>query len=166
MKANPNPQGPEAPATAPGKAGCWRKGESGNPKGRAVGCRNRASLIAAALIDGQAEELVAKAISLALEGDPIALRLCLERILPPARERPCTFKLPKLETCQDATNALAMIAEGMASGELLPHEAESLGNVIASFVQTTQLVDLVSRLNSLEAWRSEARTATGSQYDA
>jgi hypothetical protein len=152
-------------ATAPGKAKHppWRPGQSGNPRGRSVGCRNKASLIAEALIGGQAQELTRKAIDLALAGDVIALRLCLERILPVARERPCTFKLPRLETCADATAALGMIAEGMASGKLLPHEAESLSDVVASFVRTIEAAEFESRLAALE--KANADT-TRVRYDA
>jgi hypothetical protein len=36
-----------------------------------------------ALLDGQANALTQKAIDLALGGDMAALRLCLDRILPP-----------------------------------------------------------------------------------
>jgi hypothetical protein len=108
--------------------------------------RNKASVLAAALLDKETEQLTRKAIDLALKGDVIALRLCLERILPAARERPCSFKLPKLETCQDATNALAAIVAGMASGELLPHEAESLSNVVNSFMKSIELSEIETRL--------------------
>jgi hypothetical protein len=107
-------------------------------------------LIAEALIGGQTEALARKAISLALAGDTIALRLCLERILPAARERPCSFKLPRLETCADATRALGMIAEGLASGKLLPREAESLSGVVASFVKTIEVTEFETRLAALE----------------
>ena len=141
----------------------WKPGQSGNPKGRAAGSRNKASLIAEALISGQTEELTRKAISLALAGDTVALRLCLERILPAARERPCSFKLPRLETCADATTALGMIAGGMASGKLLPHEAESLSNVVASFAKTIEATELETRLAALEKANGEPR---GPRYDA
>ena len=38
------------------------------------------------------------AVELALVGDPTALRLCLERILPPCRERTVKFVLPPIES--------------------------------------------------------------------
>jgi hypothetical protein len=41
-----------------------------------------------ALLDGQAEALTQKAIQLALGGDTVALRLCLERIYPQRKDRP------------------------------------------------------------------------------
>ena len=59
------------------------KGRSGNPTGRRYGSRNKKTLTAAVLLDGEAEALTRKAVELALAGDPTALRLCIESILPP-----------------------------------------------------------------------------------
>jgi hypothetical protein len=64
------------------------KGQSGNPSGRPPGARHKATVAAEALLDGEAEGLTRKALEMALDGDTVALRLCLERILPPRRERP------------------------------------------------------------------------------
>lgn len=58
------------------------KGVSGNPAGRKAGTRNRATMAAEALLDGEAEALTRKAVELALQGDTVALRLCLERLCP------------------------------------------------------------------------------------
>jgi len=83
----------------------FMKGQSGNPAGKPKGARHRATLAAETLLDGEAEALTRKAIELALAGDPIALRLCLDRILPPRRERPLRFVLPKLRSAADASSA-------------------------------------------------------------
>ena len=69
----------------------WRKGQSGNPNGRPMGSRHRATLLAENLLDGQTEELLQKTIDLALAGDPTAMRLCIERIIAPRRDRPLSF---------------------------------------------------------------------------
>lgn len=63
----------------------FRKGVSGNPKGRPKGARNKTTTMAEALLEGQAEALVQKLVSMALEGNITALRLCLERLIPPKR---------------------------------------------------------------------------------
>ena len=75
----------------------FEKGRSGNPAGRRTGSRNKATLAAAALLAGEAEALTRKAVEMALDGDPIAMRLCMERVLPPCRERSVEFKLPAIE---------------------------------------------------------------------
>src|SRR5258705_118225 len=73
----------------------FQKGRSGNPKGRPKGSRNAATLACEALLDGQAEALTQKAIQMALDGDPVALRLC-----PPRRDRPVSFPLPPITGAQ------------------------------------------------------------------
>ena len=78
--------------------GPFEKGRSGNPLGRRVGRRNKTTIAAAALLVGEAEALTRKAVELALVGDPTALRLCIERVLPQCRERAVKFALPPIET--------------------------------------------------------------------
>ncbi len=56
-----------------------------------VGARHRSTLAAEALLDGETEQLTRKAVELALGGDTIALRLCLERIILPHREATGAF---------------------------------------------------------------------------
>jgi hypothetical protein len=63
----------------------FKPGTSGNPKGRAKGCLNRATLVVQSLLDGEAESLTRKAIELALQGDLTAPKICLDRINPPQK---------------------------------------------------------------------------------
>ena len=60
--------------------------KKGNP-GRPPGSRNKATLAAEVLLDNETEKLTRKAIELAMAGDTVALRLCLERIIPARRDR-------------------------------------------------------------------------------
>ena len=48
-------------------------------------------------MDGEADAISRKAIDLAKEGEATALRLCLERLLPPRKDRPVMFAMPALE---------------------------------------------------------------------
>ena len=65
----------------------YKPGQSGNPTGRPKGARNKATVAAETLLEGEAETITRKCIDLALEGDLVALRLCLSRIVPAKRER-------------------------------------------------------------------------------
>ena len=47
-------------------------------------------------MDGESDAITRKAIELAKAGDMTAIRLCLERILPPRKDRPAIFTLPRL----------------------------------------------------------------------
>ena len=60
----------------------FQPGQSGNPKGRPRGSRNRATLLAQELLGDEGETIMRKAIELAKKGDKLALKLCLERIVP------------------------------------------------------------------------------------
>ena len=103
--------------TAPKQGGGWKPGQSGNPKGRPKGARNRATVAAETLLDGEAEALTRKAVEMALEGDSTALRLCLERILPARRDRPVSFRMPVLKSASDAVAAASAILDETAAGK-------------------------------------------------
>jgi uncharacterized protein DUF5681 len=47
-----------------------KKGRSGNPAGRRLGSRNKATLAAQQLLAGEAEALTCKAVEAAFAGDP------------------------------------------------------------------------------------------------
>jgi hypothetical protein len=127
-----------------GRGRPFEKGRSGNPGGRRQGSRNKATLAAAALLEGEAGALTRKAVDLALAGDPTALRLCLERLLPPCRERAVEFSLPPLDAApagaasgpSPAGVALAMnaVVSALANGEITPGEAERIAGVVETFV--------------------------------
>jgi hypothetical protein len=51
-------------------------------------------MAAETLMEGEAEAITRKAIELAKGGDGPALRLCMDRIYPPRRDRPVRFRLP------------------------------------------------------------------------
>jgi hypothetical protein len=128
-------------------------GKSGNPLGRPRGARNQATLAAEALLDGEARELTRKAISLAKSGNLAALRICLERILPPRRDRPLTFEMPRLEKAEDAAKAIGAIAAAIACGELTISEAAEVSKVIETFVHALEATELDRRLRAVEEQR-------------
>jgi hypothetical protein len=79
------------------------------------------------LFDGEAETITRKAIELAKAGDMSALRLCLDRIAPPRKDRPVLFDVPKISSAADAAQASAALVAAVASGDLTPSEAAELG---------------------------------------
>src|SRR5271166_6613580 len=113
----------------------FEKGRSGNPGGRRRDSRNKATLAAAALLAGESEALTRKAVELALAGDPTALRLCIERILPPCRERTVKFTLPPIENAADISAAMAAVTSALAGGTITPGEAATIAAVVDTFVR-------------------------------
>jgi hypothetical protein len=126
-------------------------GHSGNPNGRPKGARNKATVLAEQLLDGEAEALLRKVIDKALEGDTAAMRLCLDRVLPPRRDHLVTFALPKIETAKDACAAAAAIMEACANGELSPREAVELVGLVEAQLRMFETTELEARLAALEA---------------
>jgi hypothetical protein len=126
------------------------KGRSGNPQGRPIGARNAATVIAEQLLDGEVSAIMRKAIELAKLGDTVALRLCLDRIVAPRRDRPVHFALPQLKSAADARQAMAAITTAVACGELTPTEAAEMSGVIAAFVKALEASEIEHRLRVLE----------------
>jgi len=116
------------------------------------------------LFNGESDQLCRMAIQQALKGDPIALRLCLERILPPMKSRPLRFKLPELRTISDAQDALAAIIAGAANGTILCDEAVALSGIVNSFLKSVEIADLETRLVALEQVSAEERSMV--RFDA
>jgi Family of unknown function (DUF5681) len=128
----------------------FQKGCSGNPQGRPPGTRNAATVLAEQLLDGEAEEIIRKVIGMAKQGDMIALRLCLDRILPPRRDRPVNFTLPAMSSADDASKGMAVITMAIANGELTPTEAAELSRVIEGYVKAIEASEIERRLRLLE----------------
>ena len=145
----------------------FQKGQSGNASGRPKGARNAATLACEALLDGQAEALTQKAIQMALDGDAVALRLCLDRIYPPRKDRPVTFTLPPITSARDAADLMAAVTKAVATGNVTPSEATEIAKVIDAYVkayQTAQLderVALVHQLSDAELMRIAMGGRTG-----
>jgi len=128
----------------------FKPGQSGNPHGRPVGSRHKTTLAMDALLGGEAEALTRKAISMALGGDTVAMRLCLDRLAPPRKDRPVAFALPAIESTADVVKASAALLQAVASGELTPSEAAELGKLVEAHVRAIELTDVQARLEALE----------------
>lgn len=118
--------------TAKKRPGRWKKGESGNPAGRKAGSRNAVSVACDELLEGEAAALTRKAIDKALEGDMNALRLCMDRLTPPRKDRPIFIELPKVEKPADILLALDIATNAVATGQITPSE----GQIIAAMLET------------------------------
>jgi hypothetical protein len=128
----------------------------GNP-GRPKGTRHKATLAAETLLDGEADTLTRKCIELALEGDSVAMRLCLERILPPVKERPVEVDLPTLDGPGDLPRIIGALLRVCASGEILPGEADKLAHILQGYVRAVELTEFDERLKVLEKHYESSR---------
>jgi hypothetical protein len=142
------------PGAAPGagkkpRGRPFAPGVSGNPKGRPKGSRNRATVILAALREGEAEALTRKLVEKALEGDSVALRMCLKRMWAPKRGRPVAFDLPELNAGGAATASQAIL-KACAAGTQSPREANDVMGLIAKYVRTLKVTELEAKVAEFE----------------
>ena len=124
--------------------------QPGNP-GKQKGTRHRVTRAMQELLDGEAEALTRRAVDMALAGDPVALRLCLDRLLPVLRERPVSVDLPPMASPKDAVAASAALLQAVAAGEIAPGEARELGRLIELHLKAVEVHELETRLAALEA---------------
>lgn len=127
-------------------AGRWAPGNPGRPRG----ARHKATVAALALLDGEAEALTRQAVTMALDGDATALRLCLERIAPPRKDAPVAFDLPRMETARDAAQAAGAVLAAVAEGELTPTEGAHVMGLVETYRRTLETSELEARVRALE----------------
>ena len=123
--------------------------QPGNP-GKPRGARHRTTRAVEALLDGQHEALTQVAIGKALEGDMVALRLCLDRIAPARKDAPVSVTLPPVRTAQDAVGASAALLEAVAAGDVTPDEAGRVMALLTAHKGLLEAGELEERIAALE----------------
>jgi hypothetical protein len=142
--------GKKTPKKSPNLKKPWKPGQSGNPNGRPKGARNKTTIAIEDLLDGQAKALTQKAVDKALEGDMQALRLCLDRICPPRKDRPISLELPKVETIPDIVTAIGVILEAVAAGDITPSEGTALAGLLETKRKAIETEEIERRIRHLE----------------
>src|SRR5690349_24907281 len=91
----------------------WEQGQSGNPAGRPRGIKDKRTALRA-LLEPHADELVANVVEMAKAGDTTALRICIDRLIPPAkaREEPVTLPLSNGSLAEKGQAVLTALGEG------------------------------------------------------
>jgi hypothetical protein len=126
----------------------FKKDHSGNPSGRPKGITDRRSALRE-LLTPYAQELIQKAVELALAGDSTALRLCLERLVPPirAKDEPVCIDPPG----STLTAGAQAITNASLIGQISPSEAATLLQALAVQAGVIESEELTLRLTALEA---------------
>jgi len=128
----------------------WAKGQSGNPAGKPAGARNKSTRMVLTIMERGAKEITEAVVKLAKEGDLSAARLVIERLLPPAKDRPITLALPDTDTAAGIAQAQAVIVRAVATGELLPGEATTLAGIVEVRRKALETKEIEQRIAALE----------------
>jgi hypothetical protein len=141
-------------------AGKMRRGRPFGPdnpppgKGRPKGSRNRTTILCQDLLDGQAAGVMAKAVELALAGDPVALRLVVDRIYPRGSARPVGVAVPHVRQPADLVEALSVVIDCAAGGQLSLAEAQAFAGLLDLQRKAIETHDLAVRVQLLERVKS------------
>lgn len=133
----------------------FKEGQSGNPSGRPKGSRNKATLAVQALLEGEAEAITRKAIESAKSGDMQAIKLVLERLLPPRKDSPIEVELPELQQTSDVPHIMATILGAVSSGQITPSEGQALSAMVEHCRKSIELHELEQRIEALEGIQND-----------
>ena len=125
----------------------FEKGQSGNPAGRPIGIRDKRTAMRDLLVP-HAESLIAKAVEMALAGDSTALRLCIDRLIPPAKSKDDPVTLPRL--ARSLSDNGRLVLEALANGSLTPEEAGAVIHAMATQARIVEIDDIEKRVAALE----------------
>lgn len=125
--------------------------EPGNTmgQGRPRGSRNKRTMLTE-LMQDHGEAMIKQCQVLALQGDPTALRLCMERLLPPCKPSNNRFRMPQLKTMADIVKAFPVLARAVASGKLSAQEGEAISRIFEGHRRAIADEDFEKRLLALE----------------
>jgi hypothetical protein len=128
----------------------WKAGQSGNPAGKKKGTRNKATLLALAVLEKDVKAIAQVITEAALRGDMQAARMVIERLIPLIRERPISVDLPDTSTIEGVAQAQAAILQAVATGELLPSEGATLAGIAEARRKALETQELEARIAALE----------------
>jgi len=118
-------------------------------RGRPRGSQNRKTAWLKEL-EGHGDAIIKQCMVLALKGDRTALRLCMERLLPPCEPSGQRFKLPAVTTVADVGTALRAVLQEMARGRITARDGEAVASVLETRRRLAETEELHARLRVLE----------------
>jgi hypothetical protein len=128
----------------------FKKGESGNPVGKPKGTLHKATRAALELLGGDLEAITQECIKQAKEGNLMAVKLVLDKLIPSAKELPLSLSLPKVEGAADLPGALSAVMAAVAQGDITPGEGQALTTMLEAYRKGLEFADIEARLRTLE----------------
>jgi hypothetical protein len=129
----------------------FKPGKSGNPGGKPRGALNQTTRAALELLGGDLEAITRECVRQAKEGNLMAVKLVLDKLIPSVKELPLSLSLPKVEGGADLPAALSAVMVAVAQGKITPGEGQALTAMLEAFRKGLELTDIEARLTFLES---------------
>jgi len=120
-------------------------------RGRPQGSRNKATITLQNLLDGHGESITRKCALMAMQGDPTALRLCMERLIPPRKDRAVQFTLPPVTTAAEVAEAVSIVLQAVSNTQLTPAEGQEIATILEGRRRVIETQEHEARLRALES---------------
>jgi hypothetical protein len=120
-------------------------------RGRPQGSRNKATIALQDMLDGRGESITRKCALMAMQGDPTALRLCMERLIPPRKEHPVKFKLSPVRTAAEVAEAVSVVLHAVSRGQLTPAEGQMIAAILEGRRRVIETEEHEARIQALES---------------
>ncbi len=135
----------------------WQPGQSGNPNGCPTGSRRKNFVRCDKILEQSAPELITRLIENALSGSNQALRTCVERILPVAKNHKVELKdFPtQIDTVEQASEAASYLLNAVANGEISVQDSEVLSRILNKKIHAIQISSIETELNELRELLAE-----------
>jgi hypothetical protein len=98
-------------------------------------------------------------------GNILALRLCLERVIPIRKERSIELDLPPAQNALDLAANLQRILVAVGEGRITPGEAQALTEVVSTQAHLLKTAGIERRAQQFEAFGSKAAAAYRHQQE-
>ena len=134
----------------PAPRSAFKPGTSGNPAGKPAGTRSKSTQLLLVLMQDGAQKITQAVIDAAQGGDLMAAKIILDRVMPPAKERPVHVDLPDTSTSEGVAAAQNAILQAVAVGDLLPGEASTLSAIVEAKRRAIETQELTERITQLE----------------
>jgi hypothetical protein len=119
-------------------------------RGRPKGSKNKTTKKMKELLEKFSEGILQKCMAMALKGDRMAMKLCMERLFPARRDGYVQMPLPRTNTVPEIAASNGKVVQAIARGQITPTEGESISRILEEQRRMVESADWEARLKALE----------------
>jgi hypothetical protein len=127
----------------------FQKGQSGNPAGRPKGCDTRQSRLREQ-ISKAIPDVIEGVIVAAKDGDMVAARLLMDRVLPALKAVDTPAPLPPGVDLANAEAGPAGLLRALSDGALTPDQTSTIASALLAVARVREVSELEARITRLE----------------